>query len=72
MFSVWPVLGVFGLVLITSLLTKLYMRRRDGIQPGYKGFLIMATAAGCGLLAVYCLERLAWTYNTDNPASFSI
>src|SRR4051812_32447785 len=52
----WDVLVLIAVLPVTYLLIVLYMRRRDGVQPDSRGFLIMLTAAGCGLLGFYVLE----------------
>lgn len=57
MSPLWPLLGVFGLVVIPSLLITLYLRRRDGYQPGFTRLFILAALAGCVFLGVYGLER---------------
>jgi hypothetical protein len=51
------VIGCFGALVLSYLLTSLYMRRRLGIQPNYIGLLIMCTATAGFLLLFYVLRR---------------
>jgi hypothetical protein len=51
------VVGCFGSLVLSYLVTSVYMRRRIGTQPSYTGLLIMCTSVGSFLLAVYVLRR---------------
>jgi hypothetical protein len=50
-------LGGFGLSVLGYLLAIFYIRRRDGIQPGYAGLLIMCISMGGFLLLFLVLRR---------------
>jgi hypothetical protein len=50
-------LGGFGVSVLGYLLTIFYIRRLDGIQPGYAGLLIMCTSMGGFLLLFLVLRR---------------
>ena len=53
-------LGGFGVMVFSYLLTTFFMRRRNGLQPSYTGLLIMVTSMGCLVAAFYVLRRF-WT-----------
>jgi hypothetical protein len=53
----WYMLGGFGVSVLAYLLTIFYIRRRDGIQPGYAGLLIMCISMGGFLLLFLVLRR---------------
>lgn len=51
------VVGCFGALVLSYVLTSSYMRRRTGIQPNYTGLLIMCLATAGFLLLFYGLRR---------------
>ena len=53
----WYMLGGFGVSVLAYLLTIFYIRRRDGIWPGYAGLLIMCISMGGFLLVLWVLRR---------------
>jgi hypothetical protein len=53
----WYMLGGFGLSVLGYLLAIFYIRRRDGIRPGYTGLLIMCISMGGFLLLFLVLRR---------------
>jgi len=60
-------LGGFGVMVLSYLLTTLYMRRRNGIQPNYTGLLIMVTSMGCFVAAFYILRRFGLDLQHGQP-----
>jgi hypothetical protein len=50
-------LGGFGVMVLSYLLIASYMRRKNGVQPGYTGLLVMVLATVCFLAAFYVLKR---------------
>jgi hypothetical protein len=53
----WYMLGGFGLSVLGYLLAIFYIRRRNGIRPGYAGLLIMCISMGGFLLLFLVLRR---------------
>jgi hypothetical protein len=53
----WYTLGGFSLSVLAYLLMIFYVRRRDGVQPGYAGLLIMCMSMGGFLLVLFVLRR---------------
>lgn len=53
----WYMLGGFGVAVLAYLLTIFYVRRLDGIQPGYTGLLIMCLSMAGFLLLFLVLRR---------------
>src|SRR5215510_4902644 len=60
-------LGGFGVMVLSYLLTTLYMRRRNGTQPNYTGLLIMVTSMGCFVAAFYILRRFGLDLQYGRP-----
>jgi len=53
----WYMLGGFSLSLLAYLLAIVYIRRRDGIRPGYTGLVVMCISMGGYLLVFWALRR---------------
>jgi hypothetical protein len=53
----WYTLGGLSLSVLAYLLMIFYVRRRDGVQPGYTGLLIMCMSMGGFLLVLFVLRR---------------
>jgi hypothetical protein len=66
-FMVLVVIGGFGTLVLSYVLTSIYMRRRIGIQPNYIGLLIMCTSMACFLLAFYVLRRFGLDLLRGHP-----
>ena len=60
-------LGGFGVMAVTYLLTTRYRRRRDGVQPSYKDLLFVATLMGGFALAFYVLDRFGLSVQHGRP-----
>jgi hypothetical protein len=63
----WFLFGGFGVMAITYLLIIRYMRRKQGVQPGYVGLVIAAISMVCVLGAFYVLQRVGVDLRSGQP-----
>src|SRR5262245_43604730 len=63
----WFLVGGFGVMAITYVLMIRYMRRHEGVQPGYAGLAIAAISMGCILAAVSALQRVGVDLRSGRP-----
>jgi hypothetical protein len=63
----WFLVGGFGVMVVTYLLIIRYMRRHEGVQPGYAGLVIAAISMACVLAAFYVLQRVGVDMRSKQP-----
>src|SRR5688500_16921869 len=63
----WFLLLGFGVMVLTYLLTMFYMRGKQGVQPGYKGLVIMSVSMVCVLAAALVLQRSGVDLRSERP-----
>jgi hypothetical protein len=61
------ILGGLSVMVITYLLMTFYMRRRDGVQPSYRGLLILTTSMACTVAVIYMLQRFGLDVRHGHP-----